>query len=434
MTEASDIVRISTADGATLAARRRRGDGPPVLMLHGLAVNAALWDLPTIEGPGFVFRSLATELQERGYDVWLLNFRGHGAPSMLSRPPAGQSDWSLDEFVVFDLPAAIEHVRRETQRAPFVVGASMGSMVAAAWLTGLCRDADVPRGAESAGVKVSVSPGVEAPVSGGVDASSRGGAGWPGAAALRIDPLAAAARQRSIAGVVLVEFPAALRWPRSMYDEAGRPRWDVLLREFWRNDGDANFPFEVLARLGWLEALVTAAGGVPLERLRPDAGRASLIDRLPPRLAGFARRAELTLASIGLKSAALFTGHLHHRPEVLLRGRRYVVDGMKAGVLRQLARCVRRGAFVSGSEAPELVISDHYASIASPALVVAGGRDRIANAGVTREAFFEAIRSPDKEFLLFEDLAHGEFEAAPVATERVYPRIAEWLERRAGGR
>ena len=259
MTEASDIVRISTADGATLAARRRRGDGPPVLMLHGLAVNAALWDLPTIEGPGFVFRSLATELQERGYDVWLLNFRGHGAPSMLSRPPAGQSDWSLDEFVVFDLPAAIEHVRRETQRAPFVVGASMGSMVAAAWLTGLCRDADVPRGAESAGVKVSVSPGVEAPVSGGVDASSRGGAGWPGAAALRIDPLAAAARQRSIAGVVLVEFPAALRWPRSMYDEAGRPRWDVLLREFWRNDGDANFPFEVLARLGWLEALVTAA-------------------------------------------------------------------------------------------------------------------------------------------------------------------------------
>lgn len=401
--ESSELVRISTADGATLAARRRRGDGPPVLMLHGLAVNAALWDLPTIEGPGFVFRSLATELRERGYDVWLLNFRGHGGPSMLSQPPAGQSDWSLDEFTVFDLPAAVEHIARERRRSPFIVGASMGSMVAAAWLAGLAVGANDT-----------------------LDSAAPSERPRP-----RIDAAVAAARQASIAGAVLVEFPAALRWPRSMYDEAGRPRWEVLLREFWRNDGDANFPFEVLARLGWLEALVTAAGGVPLDRLRPDAGRASLIDRLPPRLAEVARRVELTLASLGLKSAALFTGHLHHRPEVLLRGRRYVVDGMKAGVLRQLARCVRRGAFVSGCESPEIAISDHYHNVASPTLVVAGGRDRIANAAVTREVFFDAIRSADKEFLLLEDLAHGEFEAAPVATERVYPRIVDWLEQRA---
>jgi pimeloyl-ACP methyl ester carboxylesterase len=92
---------------------------------------------------------------------------------------------------------------------------------------------------------------------------------------------------------------------------------------------------------------------------------------------------------------------------------------------------VRRGAFVSDSGEPELIYSDHYEHIALPSLCIAGGRDRIANAAIMREAFYERIRSTDKQFLLFEALAHGEFEVAPVACEWVHPRILEWLESRA---
>jgi len=62
--------------------------------------------------------------------------------------------------------------------------------------------------------------------------------------------------------------------------------------------------------------------------------------------------------------------------------------------------------------------------------VVQGGRDRIANAEVTRTAFFERIPAADKRFLFYEEIAHGELEAAPIASEMVYPKIRAWLDER----
>ena len=80
---------------------------------------------------------------------------------------------------------------------------------------------------------------------------------------------------------------------------------------------------------------------------------------------------------------------------------------------------------------PDVVYSDHYERIALPVLCLVGGRDRIANAGVTNDVFFQRIRSTDKQFLLFEELAHGEFGVAPVTCELVYPPILAWLRARA---
>ncbi len=376
-----------------MAVRRRIcAGGPPVVFFHGLAVNANLWDLPEVRGRDFHYRSLASLLHERGWDVWLANLRGHGAPHMLSRPPRGQRDWCADHFVLYDLPAAIEGVAAVTGRRPLVIAASMGAIALAGYLQG---------------------------------------ARWEESGRIVADAGLGRRRQAGLAGAVFVEFPARLRWPKPLFDARGRVRWGCLARHWYRQDADANFPFELAARIRLLMDLLQAAGKIPVHWLVPQRTE-PWYRRLP---AGAARAAEcVERAAIArvLQLAGTFTGATHHRAEVFVRGRRHVLDDMQAGVLRQMSKCVRQGALVSLLGRPDHVYSDHYESVELPVQVVQGGRDRIACAAVTRAEFFERIRSADKEFRLYPEVAHGELEAAPIACEQAYPAMVAWAERHRG--
>ncbi len=393
--EIPSIEYVSTSDGARIAIKRKpRAGGVPVIFLHGLAVNADLWDLPSLDGPEFRYRSLATLLYDAGFDIWLVNLRGHGAPAMLSTPAPGQTDWCVDHFVTLDLPAVCDHVLSTTRRKPFVIGASMGAMTLAGYVQGAVL------------------------------------AGTHAAPCVALDSAVAERRQSELAGAIFAEFPAALRWPHSLYDEKGGLRWSALLRDFWRSGGDANFPFEVLARLGWLETLIDSAGGVSLQWMKPDPIAPSLLNSLPAPLIDWFRRFESGAVQAGLNLVGTFTGHSNHRAEVILRGRRFVIDDMKAGVLRQMRRGVHAGEFVSGLGEPPHVYSNYYDRTTLPTLVLAGGRDRIAVAEVTRAVFHDRIASRDKTMLTFDTIAHGELEAAPWASENVYPRVLDWLTSR----
>ncbi len=391
------IERIPSPDGARIAVKRKvQPNGSPVVFVHGLAVNADLWDLPDVQGRDFHYRSLAALLHEAGCDIWLMNLRGHGAPHMLSEPPSGQDDWCVDHFVLFDLPAVVEHVRRATGQRPVIIAASMGAITLAGYLQGSRLVAS--------------------------------------ASGERIVADAALARQRQadLAGCVFVEFPAALRWPSGLYDAEGRLDWQTLLRDWWRKDGTANFPFEMVSRWGWLQALVSAVGEVPVQWVKGNSAAAPWYRRLPAPLADAVERLERGAVQAMLHISGTFTGATNHRAEVMLRGRRYVFDHMKAGVLRQLAQCVRRRALVSLLGDEEHVYSAHYDLVALPLLVVQGGRDRIANAATTRAAFFEQVASSDKTWLFDEQIAHGEIEAAPAACERLYPAICRWVDAHRG--
>lgn len=126
------VHRTKAADGwpISLHEYRPRGErqpGPPILMVHGTFSCANIWDL----GGGI---GLAPWLAERGFHCFALNLRGRG----LSLPRGArerawalfQKGWTFDDFVKFDIPAAIGRIRALTgAKQVDYVGHSMGGMI-----------------------------------------------------------------------------------------------------------------------------------------------------------------------------------------------------------------------------------------------------------------------------------------------------------------
>ncbi len=122
-----------TGDGWHLAMHRYRprAEGPgqgALILCHGLIANRANLDLDER-------RSLARHLSRQGFDVWLLELRGAGL-SRDSRGGRGLSRITFDDYIMQDLPAAIDTVCRETGEDEVQwVGHSMGGMVIYAYLS-----------------------------------------------------------------------------------------------------------------------------------------------------------------------------------------------------------------------------------------------------------------------------------------------------------
>jgi predicted alpha/beta hydrolase len=123
------LIPVDTEDGWTLymeehppaavaglgGAAAARG---AVLVSHGMMVNRKIMDRP----PG---RGLVSHLRRRGYHVYSLDLRGHGA----SGPKAAAgATWSYDDLVQRDLPAALRAVARRHPELPrALVGHSLSA-------------------------------------------------------------------------------------------------------------------------------------------------------------------------------------------------------------------------------------------------------------------------------------------------------------------
>jgi pimeloyl-ACP methyl ester carboxylesterase len=113
-----------TRDGWDLALHHYAGDSTrrlPIILCSGYACNRHFIDFDERY-------SLARFLVRRGFDAWVLELRGHGysEPTSVPRP----HDWTFDDLVRFDVPAAVDYVRSGCAGQPPVwIGHSMGGMV-----------------------------------------------------------------------------------------------------------------------------------------------------------------------------------------------------------------------------------------------------------------------------------------------------------------
>ena len=134
-----------TADGWLLGIRHLRPAEPdpaklPVVLCHGLGLNATFW---TITG-----KNLPEQLLDRGYEVFLFDFRGSGESARGGRvgrangvlretflPEIGEGSWTVDEIVRYDVPAVLDHVKAATGKDRVNwVGHSLGGMLMFAYL------------------------------------------------------------------------------------------------------------------------------------------------------------------------------------------------------------------------------------------------------------------------------------------------------------
>ena len=126
--------QTKTADGWTIALRRyQKSTGTeyqePILLSSGFLECGAIFDLSEKY-------SLARHLAMQGWDVWTFDIRGTGE----SQSPAvsdlfGWDDVTMDHFVYFDAPAAVEFVRSTTGAQQIQwAGHSLGALMMYAYL------------------------------------------------------------------------------------------------------------------------------------------------------------------------------------------------------------------------------------------------------------------------------------------------------------
>ena len=119
--------------------------GTPVLLAHGTSVNRNNF---LLEGS-----DLARYLSDRGFDVWLTEYRG----DRTSCPPDARTwrraDWDADDIAGRDIPAVLDHIAAETGKGQvFWIGHSLGGLLGYLVAQG-------PRGGDLAGLVAIGAPG-----------------------------------------------------------------------------------------------------------------------------------------------------------------------------------------------------------------------------------------------------------------------------------
>jgi len=101
-----------TTDGIELYGTVTTGDGPGVLLIHGLASNARMWD------------GVVAEFEARGHAVAAFDLRGHGQSEQ------ADDGYTIDQLAA-DVATIIEQLRADDPvwEAPIVAGQSLGGNV-----------------------------------------------------------------------------------------------------------------------------------------------------------------------------------------------------------------------------------------------------------------------------------------------------------------
>ncbi len=145
---AAAVYRTHTDDDVELAVTRLEpadggAPGAPVVLVHGTFCQRSFWI--SRKGVG-----LGPYLRDRGFDVWIVELRGHGR----SPKSPGYRTWTAEDMMRFDLPAVQRLVRDETGRDVLWVGHSWGGMAIVGSLAGGWLDRAGVRGAVVLGANI----------------------------------------------------------------------------------------------------------------------------------------------------------------------------------------------------------------------------------------------------------------------------------------
>ena len=130
----ADVIHVKTEDGWDLALHHYQPPadvprrGVPLIICHGISSNRYNWDISEeVSFPRYI--------AAQGFDVYMLELRGSGASEKPGWFSEKSYEYSFDDYVVYDLPAAIDFVaeRSPTGKVQWV-GHSMGTMVMYAYL------------------------------------------------------------------------------------------------------------------------------------------------------------------------------------------------------------------------------------------------------------------------------------------------------------
>jgi pimeloyl-ACP methyl ester carboxylesterase len=122
---------VRTGDGVDLVlyrmdpAERRLTPATTVLLVHGAFSSHTVWLRGGSDNTG-----LARFLSDAGFDVWLADWRAHGAATREPRPHT----WHFEDTVTQDAPTLVEYVRAATGAPPVWVGHSVGGVIGLALL------------------------------------------------------------------------------------------------------------------------------------------------------------------------------------------------------------------------------------------------------------------------------------------------------------
>lgn len=113
-----EIVNFRTDDGFDLKLTRFKGGAKgPVILAPGFGTSGLAWTIDTVE------TNLVEYLFERGYDVWVFDYRA--SPEL----PSATRQFTLDDIAKFDWPAAVATVKAKSGAATVqVVAHCVGSL------------------------------------------------------------------------------------------------------------------------------------------------------------------------------------------------------------------------------------------------------------------------------------------------------------------
>ena len=120
-------LNIPTEDGAQIYVEHFQNAGPSIILAHGISSNHRFWNLNTTH-------SLALFLHEKGFDVYNMDFRGHGFATHTSKGEKQIQGWTIDSYGI-DIHAIIQHIRHQRpQERPMYLGHSLGGLALISYL------------------------------------------------------------------------------------------------------------------------------------------------------------------------------------------------------------------------------------------------------------------------------------------------------------